>query len=712
MFSGWRLALLAAVAAMAWSPSAAKAGTFDVLSCNSAPGYVNNAWYSSSTGYASTRLQCPAGYGLEASASAGSCYAISPSFSTSRSFAESTTCTMLPGGTAKWVLTAATGTTLQSFQGTWRCSGTSSFGKVGVRSPSGGTGTGACTSSGFTPVSRAFNAGATVVELFATFNSCHISDPGCSGHQVSAALAEARTTVRDDQLPTSAVRGGSLTTGGVKTGIHAVTFDASDSVGVRRAELLVDGDPRAAVDYTCDYSRTAPCSSQTGSSLVVDTARFADGAHEYWVEVEDAAGNLGRSGTGTFSSSNPGSFSATDQGHGTPEVDEELPPESEPDPTGASTCDPDPELGADDYCPQIEEPETTATYEFSANRAASNPALDPGGSGWGMSEQRWEMFPDPRFAQLSTEKVRYIAAWDQVTRGITASASSTDPDIRTDHERLRELDRFVSETKARGQEMLLSFGAGRDRAGTTSVDENEYLPSHGEYKRAVNATLARYKSLRRFTAWNEPNHGGQPTSFKVSGTSGPKNAAQFFKLLKRVCKDRGRTCAVAAGDFLDTLALNNPNAPGAGGSSYYRRYVDALRKARVDYWAIHPYRAGRGRTGDDAPFRRFVGRTGVYNPKSNVWVTEYGQQVSSFGDDVVGSGRNLRTVMALRRISDRVTRFYYYKFFDDPFATGLIDPNGSARCLYFVFRYNSNPSSSTPAAPAPCPNGPEPGDAY
>ena len=45
-------------------PGSATAQTYEVVSCNSAPGGVNNAWTLSATGSAGGSAQCPAGTGL------------------------------------------------------------------------------------------------------------------------------------------------------------------------------------------------------------------------------------------------------------------------------------------------------------------------------------------------------------------------------------------------------------------------------------------------------------------------------------------------------------------------------------------------------------------------------------------------------------------------------------------------------------------------
>jgi hypothetical protein len=449
----------------------------------------------------------------------------------------------------------------------------------------------------------------------------------------------------------------------------------------------------------------------------------------------------GASATGAFRSSNVDPTSAPEVRSDPEAGDEDLGETSEADPVVSANCQPDPELGSDDFCPQIEEPNgpgdefgSTAPATATASAAPSQ-SLIPGGPGWGMSEQDPTAFADPRFDELAPKRLRYIANWDQVTRGLQARANDKpDRDSKEDRRRLDDLDDFIKAANERGLEVLLSFGHTRDRWETPNHKELNDLPTRRQYKTALKTTLKTYPTIRHFTAWNEPNHADQPTSFQRSGAvrdpkraeRGPKRAAQYFKILKRVCKDLDRRCWVAAGDFADLQSLINPGAKGAAGKSYLRRYVEALGGARVDYWAIHPYVAGKGGK-FQRPFRRFMKLTAKYPGSSKVWLTEYGQQltqevdgqeVDKFPDDKRGAGpnrKNLRRAMALRNDYGRITRFYYYKFRDDtatsdnphPWRSGLIDPSNATRCLYFVYRYNSNPKASAPV-PSKCPSSPSP----
>jgi hypothetical protein len=289
--------LLATISvAQGGTAAGAQAGSYDVVACNSAPGYVNNAWSLVRSGSSYGRVECPAGAGIEAFASAGSCEGDTGAATlvSTNAFSPLTTssCRWNPGGEAKWVFTAPAGTTLQSFAGTWRCySSHYTHYSWWLSSPHGGSGSGTCSSSSFTPVSRSFNAGATTLELGVRFPTCLMTEPGCTGHYLRAALAVARTTVRDDQAPTLTVTGGSIPAGGWHAHTADIRFDAADNVGIRQATLSVDGTEKARRDYQCDFTRPAPCSNQPNQTVSFDTGGLSEGIHDARLTIVDAAGN-------------------------------------------------------------------------------------------------------------------------------------------------------------------------------------------------------------------------------------------------------------------------------------------------------------------------------------------------------------------------------------------------------------------------------------
>jgi RHS repeat-associated protein len=266
----------------------AHAGTYDVVSCASAPGFVNNAWTSSVSGSGSTWYSCPPGSGMSATVGGSAWGASSRSVFTSELSASSASGG--PSGTAQWSFTAPAGTSLQSFNGTWWCSVAGGFAAVSFESPSGGTGTGTCSGPGFKPVSRTFNAGATTLQL-RTSISCSGHLPSCNDSSGQIALGQARVTLAENGVPALNVTGGSIPAGNWVGPTADIRFDASDTVGIRAATLSVDGTEKARRDFSCDFTRPVPCSNHAAQTLSFGTSGLANGTHTARLTVIDAAGN-------------------------------------------------------------------------------------------------------------------------------------------------------------------------------------------------------------------------------------------------------------------------------------------------------------------------------------------------------------------------------------------------------------------------------------
>jgi hypothetical protein len=114
-----------------------------------------------------------------------------------------------------------------------------------------------------------------------------------------------RTTLREDEQPTAAIAGGSLTFSGPRSGVETIAYNAADDEsGVQRVEVLLDGVvvakasdardltlPVAQQTGACTYSGLRACPASTSGSLSVNTANLPDGAYSLEVRSVDAAGN-------------------------------------------------------------------------------------------------------------------------------------------------------------------------------------------------------------------------------------------------------------------------------------------------------------------------------------------------------------------------------------------------------------------------------------
>ena len=121
----------------------------------------------------------------------------------------------------------------------------------------------------------------------------------------------------------------------------------------------------------------------------------------------------------------------------------------------------------------------------------------------GIADQHGESFTDPLFTALGVKHVRLNLAWDA---------------LQYDWQ-VAELDAWMAQAQAAGVEPLVIFSQSRV-AGRTRL-----LPSPAEFRKAVDALLARYPFVHEFAAWNEANHTGQPTYRR------PDAVAAYYKVL-------------------------------------------------------------------------------------------------------------------------------------------------------------------------------------
>jgi Bacterial Ig domain len=101
-------------------------------------------------------------------------------------------------------------------------------------------------------------------------------------------------TLEENTPPTGRVTGGGLTGTGALTGTQSISYTAEDTVsGIRRTELLIDGQPAATSDFgsQCAYSNFLACPASESAGLSWNTASVADGQHSIQLKVQDAAQN-------------------------------------------------------------------------------------------------------------------------------------------------------------------------------------------------------------------------------------------------------------------------------------------------------------------------------------------------------------------------------------------------------------------------------------
>jgi hypothetical protein len=160
--------------------------------------------------------------------------------------------------------------------------------------PSGAIDTGAqiVTKATFPRLAGAPDAASLTIDVGCWTTACSLRSDG----GVYTVLYGARILVADETRPTVAdAAGAGLYGPGSHGGDEGVGFNASDNVGIRRAELLdVTDAANARVvgrrEFGCDFSRARPCSDVRGGS-VAPSERLPSGTRTLAVRVTDAAGN-------------------------------------------------------------------------------------------------------------------------------------------------------------------------------------------------------------------------------------------------------------------------------------------------------------------------------------------------------------------------------------------------------------------------------------
>jgi hypothetical protein len=280
----------------------------------------------------------------------------------------------------------------------------------------------------------------------------------------------------------------------------------------------------------------------------------------------------------------------------------------------------------------------------------------------GLSEQSPAMFASPAWQGLKLKKVRYILAWDWQKTGQEAEVAA-----------------FMNAARAAGQDVLVTFTAHRGCFNGRSYSRRRECraPSASAYRQQFREFDRRWPWVRTYSAWNEVNHVSQPT-FKS-----PRLAARYYNVLRREAR-RGKFRVMAA-DVLDTSNM----------ASYLRSF---LRRAPGSprLWGLHNYQDVNRNTSADT--RRMLDTV-----PGEVWLTETGGLVK-FGDtrqfrySESRAKSRTRWMFTLanrydskrRGMRSKINRLYVYRWFGEArgarFDAGLVDPDGSPRPAFSVFR--------------------------
>jgi hypothetical protein len=204
------------------------------------------------------------------------------------------------------------------------------------------------------------------------------------------------------------------------------------------------------------------------------------------------------------------------------------------------------------------------------------------------------------------------------------------------------------------------------------------LPSRRQYRKQIRAARKRYPFVKTFQAWNEANHGFQPTHRR------PRATGRLYDVLVKTC----RHCVVTA----PSVMLTGPE------TIRWVKQFNRGAKRRVRIWAVHNHidanRNSKRRT------RMFLRHT-----RGRVWFTEVGAIWNRWMPNRRGRGwhkvrrynhrtavRAIRSIFKLAQLNRRrVKRIYVYNWFGrlerrPRWDSGVVAANGEIRRTFRTLR--------------------------
>ncbi|HWI06163.1 MAG TPA: hypothetical protein VNT54_01450 [Solirubrobacteraceae bacterium] len=281
----------------------------------------------------------------------------------------------------------------------------------------------------------------------------------------------------------------------------------------------------------------------------------------------------------------------------------------------------------------------------------------------GIADQKPATFGDARLLELPVRHARLSVAWDA---------------MRYRWQRA-EIDAWMRAAEAAGMVPQVTFARSRTRRFS--------LPPTAEYARQVRTFRRRYREVREYSPWNEPNIAVRAVN------SDPRRIASYYNTLRSQCP----RCTVLGADLVDSSSLER----------WLRAYLRVFPPGRRPrHWGLHNY--------VDANSRSSWGtRTMLRLAPGEIWFNEVGALVrrptpsSSVRPDRrtlmrVGkrhAAASMRRVFALAARSRRITRVYVYHWKSSRKAvwdSALVSSRGTPRPSFDVFAAQARMSSGEP----------------
>jgi hypothetical protein len=278
----------------------------------------------------------------------------------------------------------------------------------------------------------------------------------------------------------------------------------------------------------------------------------------------------------------------------------------------------------------------------------------------GVGDQSAAMFDSPRWQSLKLKRTRYLVPWDW-----TKEAWQRD-----------EVIAYMNRARSAKQQVLVTFTASRGcwNGRRYSKSKRCRAPSAKAYKNSFARFDNMFPWVRTYSAWNEVNHASQPTNRK------PHLAVRYYEVLRKLA--RKRKFKVMAADVLDTSNMRG-----------YLRAFMRKAKGKPRLWGLHNYQDVNRKTSSDT-------RLMLSLVPGQVWLTETGGIVKfqRFRYSPSRAAARTKWMFTLanrydsrkRGMRSKITQLYVYRWFGEGrsarFDAGLVNPNGSPRKAYNVFK--------------------------
>lgn len=296
----------------------------------------------------------------------------------------------------------------------------------------------------------------------------------------------------------------------------------------------------------------------------------------------------------------------------------------------------------------------------------------------GLADQNARSFADPRLTALPVGHARLSVAWDALRH-------------RWQRE---EIDDWMRTTAAARMTVVVTFGRSRTRPFS--------LPPVAAYRREARRFMRRYRSVREYSPWNEPNLATAPRNYD------PRRIAGYYRALRELCP----RCSVLGADVVDNSSL------GRWMSAYLRQFAPG-RAPKL--WGLHNYvdvnspsRWGTKTMLRLAPGRIWFTETGAIIQRSTPKKIRDGDRRHMIRTGAARSSAATRRVFELAAMSRRITRVYIYHWRAgrrSSWDSGLVSERGTPRPSFGVFARQARLAArsrgpardypSTPGAPAP-----------